>query len=234
MTDTQGVTSCSTTYLLDNYGNIVNAYYYEPFGKCWNVEHDPGRNTRFTGKEYEEDIGLYYFFARWYDPDAGRFVTRDPRSIVLGYKYCSNNPISFIDLRGFSAIRNGAELRKIRIAIENIERKTQGIKEFEGYGNKARELFQKGELKKMDWEEGTFYLIFIIEGGGAAYSTPDTEKRIGPILGTKEHLWVTEETLAANIELIERTLVHELSHIINLTKELGAKGKVKEYKKLQQ
>jgi len=97
----------STTYLLDNYGNIVNTYYYEPFGKCWNVSHDPGKNTRFTGKEYEEDIGLYYFANRWYDPDAGRFVTKDPAEeeilkplTINRYIYALNNPINFTDPTG--------------------------------------------------------------------------------------------------------------------------------------
>jgi len=97
----------STTYLLDNYGNIVNAYYYEPFGKCWNVTHDPGHNTRFTGKEYEEDFGLYFFFARWYDPEVGRFTTRDPVKeeiieplTINKYIYALNNPINQVDIYG--------------------------------------------------------------------------------------------------------------------------------------
>jgi len=80
------------------------------------VEHDPGHNTRFTGKEYEEDIGLYYFCARWYDADAGRFIGRDPfegiayepRTINL-YIYCMNNPIIFVDILGFCS----SELKRI-------------------------------------------------------------------------------------------------------------------------
>jgi len=68
----------STTYLLDQFGHIVSNYYYEPFGKCWNVQQDPSNNIRFTEKEYSEDIGLYYFGARYYDPTAGRFISRDP------------------------------------------------------------------------------------------------------------------------------------------------------------
>ena len=32
----------------------------------------------FTGKEYDPDIGLYYFNARWYDPEIGRFISEDP------------------------------------------------------------------------------------------------------------------------------------------------------------
>jgi len=109
----------STTYLLDNYGNIVNAYYYEPFGRCWNVEHDPGHNTRFTGKEYEEDIGLYYFCARWYDADAGRFISRD---IISGnYIYVSNNPIIFLDPTGFQRALTREERQMVDESISYLK-----------------------------------------------------------------------------------------------------------------
>ena len=41
-----------------------------------------GLNTyttrRITGKEYDEDVGLYFFHARWYSPSMGRFTSIDP------------------------------------------------------------------------------------------------------------------------------------------------------------
>jgi len=116
----------STTYLLDNYGNIVNAYYYEPYGKCWNVTHDPGHNTRFTGKEYEEDFGLYYFYARWYDAEAGRFVGRDPKRDWPNYIYCLDNPIICVDPYGMDVYiyREGIH---IGFAVDNPKEKDKII-----------------------------------------------------------------------------------------------------------
>ncbi|MBE0433845.1 RHS repeat-associated core domain-containing protein [candidate division WOR-3 bacterium] len=35
-------------------------------------------NYRFTGKEYDQSTGLYYFGARYYMPEIGRFITPDP------------------------------------------------------------------------------------------------------------------------------------------------------------
>jgi len=32
----------------------------------------------FTGKQWDEDAQLYYFNARRYDPETGRFITEDP------------------------------------------------------------------------------------------------------------------------------------------------------------
>jgi len=68
----------STIFVLDSAGNLLANHYHDPFGKAWNVKGDIGNDVRFTGKEYEEDIGLYYFAMRWYDPEVGRFVTQDP------------------------------------------------------------------------------------------------------------------------------------------------------------
>jgi len=89
----------STIFVLDSEGNVLSNYYYEPFGECWNATSDPTGNIRFTGKEYEEDTGLYYFAARWYDAEIGRFVSQDPTE-PLSYIYCFNNPMKYVDPSG--------------------------------------------------------------------------------------------------------------------------------------
>ncbi len=32
----------------------------------------------FTGREWDVELGLYYYRARYYDPKVGRFLSRDP------------------------------------------------------------------------------------------------------------------------------------------------------------
>ncbi|MBU0707298.1 RHS repeat-associated core domain-containing protein, partial [Patescibacteria group bacterium] len=64
---------------------------------------------KFTGKELDASTGLYYYSARYYDPDLGRFIS--PDSIVQApydpqtlnrYSYCRNNPVKYIpDFRTF-------------------------------------------------------------------------------------------------------------------------------------
>ena len=89
----------STVFVLDSAGNLLANHYHDPFGKAWNVKGDIGNDVRFTGKEYEEDIGLYYFAMRWYDPEVGRFISPDPFE-PSAYVYCANNPLKYIDLTG--------------------------------------------------------------------------------------------------------------------------------------
>ena len=86
-------------FVLDSAGNLLANHYHDPFGKAWNVKGDIGNDVRFTGKEYEEDIGLYYFAMRWYDPEVGRFISPDPFE-PSAYVYCANNPLKYIDLTG--------------------------------------------------------------------------------------------------------------------------------------
>jgi len=50
----------------------------------------------------DQRAGLYYFHARWYDPELGRFYSLDP-IIYPGqspYSYCYNNPTNFVDPSG--------------------------------------------------------------------------------------------------------------------------------------
>ncbi len=57
----------------------------------------------FTGKGFDADIGLYYFNARWYDTDTGRFISEDPVADPNNpnlYTYCRNNPVNVIDPTG--------------------------------------------------------------------------------------------------------------------------------------
>jgi len=64
---------------------------------------------QFTGKKLDDETGLYYFGARYYDPLLGRFITpdtivqnpSDPQTLNR-YSYCGNNPINRVDPTGHS------------------------------------------------------------------------------------------------------------------------------------
>ena len=54
----------------------------------------------FTGKE-KDVTGLYYFGARYYDPEIGRFISEDPgQDGEDWFGYCKNNPLGYFDPDG--------------------------------------------------------------------------------------------------------------------------------------
>ena len=62
---------------------------------------------RFTwqGREYSFATGLYNFRARWYDPAAGRWLSKDPIGLEGGlnlYEAFGNNPVCCVDPRGLA------------------------------------------------------------------------------------------------------------------------------------
>ena len=62
----------------------------------------------FTGREYDSEIGLYFYRARYYDPAIGRFIQEDPIGFQGGdtnlYAYVRNNPVKYRDPLGLEFI----------------------------------------------------------------------------------------------------------------------------------
>ena len=88
---------------------LLNRYPMDPWGNM--VGGKAFLSTRlesvFTGKVKEDDLDLYYFYARFYDPWTMRFVGRDPVAPDLEqplslneYQYCLNNPLIHVDKEG--------------------------------------------------------------------------------------------------------------------------------------
>src|SRR5690606_25943229 len=68
----------STVLVTDEAGQAVWSTEYTPFGSLTIAEGKLKRAAKFTGKDLDEDTGLYYFNARWYDQEIGRFISEDP------------------------------------------------------------------------------------------------------------------------------------------------------------
>jgi len=63
-----------------------------------------GNPYAYTGREPDAETGLYYYRARYYDVEAGRFIQSDPIGFKGGdtnlYAYVGNNPVNFYDPSG--------------------------------------------------------------------------------------------------------------------------------------
>ena len=83
-------------------------YEYDVFGAIRSAVGTSDNPRKFTGKEYESDVRLYYFAARYYDPYIGRFTSRDPAGDGLNwYIYTENNPLKYIDPSGHIMLTAG-------------------------------------------------------------------------------------------------------------------------------
>jgi RHS repeat-associated protein len=62
---------------------------------------DPWPSINYTRKLFDFSSNLYYFNARWYDCELGRFTSQDPaRDGVNWWIYCGNNPLKYVDPTG--------------------------------------------------------------------------------------------------------------------------------------
>ncbi|PKG95671.1 RHS repeat domain-containing protein [Paraglaciecola sp. MB-3u-78] len=91
-------------------GAVTKRLRYAPFGLEWGKTNaESGDNEiGYTGHKHDNDIGLTYMQARYYDPVIGRFYSNDPvgytaKNPVMSfnrYLYVNNNPYKYTDPNG--------------------------------------------------------------------------------------------------------------------------------------
>ncbi len=90
----------SVTSLTDSSGSAVAAYTRDNFGKALTTADTIGNRFRYTAREWDDETGLYYYRARYYDPVLGRFITEDPTGVggsISPFAYTDNNPLRWTD-----------------------------------------------------------------------------------------------------------------------------------------
>ncbi|MDD2336378.1 MAG: hypothetical protein PHD01_07350, partial [Geobacteraceae bacterium] len=129
----------SIAALTDKHGNVVRKYDYDSFGNMSQEQREFGQPYAYTGREWDRETGFYYYRARYYDPEVGRFINKDPIGIWSNiynnnsrvtflqyvdaienpYLYTDNNPVNWIDPDGLSKTKgiqqgNDEYLRRLR------------------------------------------------------------------------------------------------------------------------
>jgi len=96
----------SVRQLVDSTGQIQANYAYDPFGVPLAGGEVPNP-YQFTGEAWDAEVELLYLRARYYQPETGRFVTKDPwagnpaqPATLNHYVYAGNNPVNLLDPSG--------------------------------------------------------------------------------------------------------------------------------------
>lgn len=99
----------SSSALSDYAQNQKEVDVYYPFGRVQTASPQAPFQVsrRFTGQVFDAEGDLYYYNARYYDPELGRFIQPDDIISDLGnpqsynrYSYCENDPLTYNDPTG--------------------------------------------------------------------------------------------------------------------------------------
>jgi RHS repeat-associated protein len=101
--------SGNTIAMTDASGNMVNKYAYDEFGNLVNVQETVPNPFLFVGQYgvMDDDNGLLHMRARYYDPQVGRFINKDPIGLEGGinlFAYVDGNPVNWVDPYGLQAL----------------------------------------------------------------------------------------------------------------------------------
>jgi RHS repeat-associated protein len=101
----------STSYVTDASGEVYQHLEYFAFGETFVEEHSNTDRTPylFNGKELDEETGLYYYGARYYDARVSVWASVDPLldkyPATSCYIYSANNPVNFVDPNGMDVYK---------------------------------------------------------------------------------------------------------------------------------
>lgn len=113
----------SPAALFSSSGAVLERYEYDAYGErtmytaAWVVKTASiyGNFYAFTGRELDVldngNLNIMYYRARYYDPETGRFMQRDPLGDIDGqnlYEYVSENPVSYSDPLGLFLLDPGS------------------------------------------------------------------------------------------------------------------------------
>jgi RHS repeat-associated protein len=94
----------SITSLSNSAGSVAETYGYDSFGKQTSASGSLTNPFQYTARESDTETGLYYYRARYYAPDSGKFLSEDPIQFSGGvdfYAYANNNATLLTDPSGY-------------------------------------------------------------------------------------------------------------------------------------
>ena len=94
------------TQLANENGTVIKNYDYDAWGTPTKDDGAQIDNPiRYAGEYFDDESGMIYLRARYYQPEVGRFISEDPAKDGMNwYGYCAGNPVNYIDFTGCSYV----------------------------------------------------------------------------------------------------------------------------------
>ena len=119
----------SSSYITNLDGKVAQHIEYVPFGEVFIEERNNTWNTPylFNAKEFDEETGMYYYGARYYEPRLSLWMSVDPLEekypSITSYCYTYNNPVKFVDPDGQKIVLVGTYKEKMK-TLSNLQKLT--------------------------------------------------------------------------------------------------------------
>lgn len=154
----------SSSFITNLEGEVVQHIEYVPFGEVFIEERNNVWNTPylFNAKEFDEETGMYYYGARYYEPRLSLWMSTDPKELqypsVNTYCYVTNSPLKIKDPDGKEGIvvsgSPGNHNNKLHFLINGLDRAKSAQKYAEKNKvtwiiyNDSKKGFNPNELKQ--------------------------------------------------------------------------------------
>jgi len=122
----------SVVALTNSSGNTVQVYEYDVYGQVGSSDLNHPNRFLFTGREYDKETDLYFYRARYYNPQIGRFLQTDPVGYDAGmnlYEYCENDAVNLDDPFGESANWETLSRAGYGYRVKNGDKRTYYLQE---------------------------------------------------------------------------------------------------------
>lgn len=167
-------------------GAIVQNITYDEFGRVLSDSNPGFQAFGFAGGLYDHQTGLVRFGARDYDPETGRWLSKDPILFDGGdtnlYGYVLNDPVNLIDPEGLYALCDG-----VRCSFDGsrpVGGSIGGIAPIGGACDIAYQSRQKGERNQTAKPDGTSNPFKHMKPDP---NNPNRVERRNPHTGKKDH-----------------------------------------------
>lgn len=142
----------SSSFITNLEGEVVQHIEYVPFGEVFIEERNNVWNTPylFNAKEFDDETGMYYYGARYYDPRLSLWMSTDIMQEsypnIASYTFVANNPLNYIDYDGNDIVQINNEGRVSKVILNNSDDITVR------YPNSTQAAFSSIKFASTTWE----------------------------------------------------------------------------------